>query len=190
MKLDAKQVATVARSECQFVRTNSGDAVYVFVHEGLLRFAERIVAGEKAHEVTLPQPGLINTSDVAMSNWQRVQELEGKLFEASESIINIGRECNHWKAKAGEVEVELQAVRVERNQYKNDCIVFNSQLASVIAENTHLFNQVALIAGDRDKSNRRLVEMIAERDDLQRKVEENCKAFIKIDSCIEDWRKI
>lgn len=40
MELNKEAVATIARSESQHMRTNSGDAVFLFSYEGLMRFAE------------------------------------------------------------------------------------------------------------------------------------------------------
>lgn len=171
MELNKDDVVTMARSEAQFVRTNSGDAVYLFVHEGLLRFADKMA---RYTEKTMLAPNL-PVAPQQLAPWQtqpqpdhtkglmaRIAELEVKLLESSESVINIGR--------------ELKSVGGERDRLE--------------AENKRMFNARCELKSDIDKCNRRIVDLMAERDRVQRKVEENCKVFIKIDSCIEDWRKI
>lgn len=165
MELNKENVVNMARSESQHMRTNSGDSVYLFTHEGLLRFADKMARYAEKTIVeqslaaapqqgtpwqTQPQPGLITSANTAQAALNRINELEQKLFEASESVINIGRECNLYKDRSESLAKNLDALN---------------------ADNTRLCNQVALIAGDRDKSNRRVVELMAERNAYGSKVQ-------------------
>lgn len=201
MKLHAENVVTMARADSQHMRTNSGDAVFLFTYEGLLRFADGVAAytlGVMPRGYPAPGPEKpLPTGDVmgdaiakAHADVLHLQNI-GVFQKTTEQIWadqkteleSVKRQLEEMAVSHGKVSTELKAALEDGKRFKDESEKIYDELQQFKGL-TETYKTAY------ESSQEELRKEASVSFDLRRKLDQSKEAFRGVEIAMQGWKEI